>query len=61
MLIYAKKDYVKAIEVKMKILAHFVNRSPNLATLLNVLSVKLYGEMLANKLEQSENSIVFYN
>ncbi|TNV86907.1 hypothetical protein FGO68_gene4412 [Halteria grandinella] len=58
---FIKKDYIQAINIKMKIQAHYTQRSPKLQDLLNLASIYIYSKLLIQKLELSQQSTVIYS
>lgn len=57
---FGKRDYIKALETRMKIQAHFFNLPRAFARALDTLGIYLYTQLLQKKLTTSTQSISFY-
>ena len=57
---FVKRDYVKALETKMKIQAHYSSLPRQVQHGLDTLTMIIYLELLSLKLMQSADSIIFY-
>lgn len=58
--IFKKRDYKKAIEIKMKLICHYPVMPEGVKRVIDLATAKIFLELLAEEIHRSESETVFY-